>query len=393
MRDQGTAAAALPLVQPSDLAYQGSFRLPNGPTDDNTFAYAVGALAYDTTNDSLFMVGHAWYNRVAEVSIPKLISATSVDGLAKAALRQPFTDVLGGRRTAVAQNSSETVNIGGLLPYRGNLIVSAYVFYDANGLQTLSHFVAGRDFSALPPAQGPYAVSSPGLGFRTEAGLVSGYMAPIPSEWQADLGAPYMTGQCCLSIISRTSEGPSVTAFDPSRLGVDQKVSGTTLLGYPLAHETLGVGRTTQMGGMAFPTSTRTVLFIGRTGTTPDCYGVGTSDNPPGVDEYGNARCYDPTAYAKGYHGYPYASMVWAYDVLDLIAVKKGTKAPWEVKPYATWPLKLPFANAGGQIVGVAYDPATRRLFVAGGFSDGPAPLIHVFTVTATGTGNGLCRY
>jgi len=90
---------------------------------------------------------------------------------------------------------------------------------------------------------------------------------------------------------------------------------------------------------------------------------------------------------SRGTHAYPLASIVWAYDVNDFIAVKQGQKRPWDVKPYATWSLELPFQSqmvngiemGAFEIQGAAYDPLTRRLFVSAYRGDGPSPLIHVF--------------
>ena len=73
--------------------------------------------------------------------------------------------------------------------------------------------------------------------------------------------------------------------------------------------------------------------------------------------------CYDPSNHDKGTHGYPYTHFVWAYDAQDLVAARKGRR-PWSVRPYATWPFDLPFQAPSRAIKGVAYDPATRRLFL-----------------------------
>ena len=135
------------------------------------------------------------------------------------------------------------------------------------------------------------------------------------------------------------------------------------------------------MGGMVFPPGTRSVLFIGRRGVGAYCYGEGTTENPPGIDSYGNPRCYDPSSSSKGNHSYPYESFVWAYDVADFLAVKQGTKAPWEIVPYATWSFDVPFQISSRIVSGVAYDSATRRLFVSTAFGERSRPLSHVFQI------------
>ena len=128
------------------------------------------------------------------------------------------------------------------------------------------------------------------------------------------------------------------------------------------------------MYGAVFPEGTRSVLYFGRHGTGPYCYGEGTV-------------CNDPTSSSKGDHAYPYVSQVWAYDVQDLIAVKNGQKNPWDVMPYATWAFKLPFEVTGnGRPGGVAYDPATQRVFWLERFGDGDWPVITVWQVQAATT-------
>ena len=57
-------------------------------------------------------------------------------------------------------------------------------------------------------------------------------------------------------------------------------------------------------------------------------------------------------------------------------------KNPWQVRPYLTWPLTLPYGTKGRAVLGgAAYDPRTGRIFVSQQFGDGVLPVIHVFTV------------
>ena len=71
---------------------------------------------------------------------------------------------------------------------------------------------------------------------------------------------------------------------------------------------------------------------------------------------------------------------VWAYDAAQLRAVRRGRKRPWQVKPYATWKLRLPFGS--GQIGGAAYDPTRRLIYVSQQYGNGSEPVIHVFKVS-----------
>jgi hypothetical protein len=83
-------------------------------------------------------------------------------------------------------------------------------------------------------------------------------------------------------------------------------------------------------------------------------------------------------------HGYPYAYYVWAYDAADLAAVARGKKQPWDVMPYAAWPLSLPYTSHTS-IGGATYDVSTRRIFVSQTLTDGALPVVHVFKIEKSG--------
>jgi hypothetical protein len=392
----GSAPAGLPLVQKTDLTYVGAFRLPASGQYPSTFDYGGQGLVYFSENNSLLLAGADIYGLVAEVDIPAPATG-ALGNLPRAGMRQPYTDVLDGKRLTVDGDKNNGAYIGGLLPAPPYLIVSVYDFYDGTANQSKSHFRTNLKFGAVAgQVVGPVQVGN------NQAGFVSGYMTTVPAAWQAALGGSALTGNCCLSIISRTSLGPSVSVFNPADVGGATPVPATRLLGYPLAHPTIGAydppgelfnGAVT-MGGVAFPAGTRSVLFFGRKPTSKAnyCYGEGTPnpalDRQPVPGTNGQViYCYDPVSSAKGTHGYPYTFFVWAYDANDLVAVKQGKKQTWEPVPYATWGFDLPFQTstgygAGRQIKGVAYDPATQRIYLTAEGQDGCCtPLVHVFTI------------
>jgi hypothetical protein len=385
IQEKGSPAlAGLPLVQPATLVYRGSFRLPLGDEGDSTFAYGGTALAFNPARGSLFLVGHDWRQYVAEISVPDIRHRSSVAELATAAVLQPLSDVTEGKMKTLNPGDPNAKKIGGLLPYRGKLYVSAYSYYDGAGTQVLSHFVTGQDLSVKGDVDGPFRVG------KEKAGFVSGYMTLVPAAWQAALGGPALTGQCCLAIVGRTSSGPAVFSVDPADIGVKNPAPATPLVYYPSETPLTSWGSTnpyyngtTEVRGVVFPEGTRSVLFFGRHGLGPFCYGGGTKNEelkgkrmPDGVNNY----CYDPQDDSKGTHGFPYAYYVWAYDAMDLAAVKGGHKRPWQVKPYAVWKLDFPFPAPGVRLNGAAYDGATGRIFLVQTYADGAKPLIHVYT-------------
>jgi hypothetical protein len=256
--------------------------------------------------------------------------------------------------------------IGGMLVTGNRLIVSAFGFYD-NTNTRVSHFATSTDFSVTGEVVGPVQVGTAG------GGVVGGYMAPLPAEWQNTFGGTALTGQCCLSINTRTSSGPAASVFNPNNVGSVTPVPATQVVGYPVERtpgNSIFVNSDT-VRGLAVPNGRRSALFIGRHGTGAVCYGDGSECNDP-ADQY------------KGYHAYPYVYYVWAYDLQELAAVKNGSKQAWDVKPYAMWPLNLPFADAAHMIEGAAFDPATSRLFISAGNADSTRPVIHVLTITGS---------
>jgi hypothetical protein len=373
------AQTTLPRVQNGNLTRLGTFYVPrdihSGGQANAGFEYGGTAMSHNPARNSLFLVGHDWDQFLGEISIPAFGET--------AALLQPLVEPTEGRLTSVNPGDPNRELVGGTLPWGSNLIVSVYSYYDANGTQVVSHFVRPMNLATTGQVTGPIRVGPLGAGFY------SGYMGLIPTEWQAKLGGPALTGNGGLGIISRTSYGPAAFAFDPSAMNSD---GAKALVYYPSDHTTLGpwsgasqyYSGSDTINGIVLPKGTSSILFFGRHGGS-FCYGTGTSDQSKAGQQVGDGStyCYDPDNGSKGVHGYPYSSFVWAYDANDLAAVRTGAKQPWDVVPYAGWSLSGMGANVGG----AAYDPATNRIYVSERGGDGDRPKIHVFTVTNATTG------
>ena len=430
-----------PLVQESNLIYEGAFRVPDGwfrgpnltpwQFDRAKFEYGGTALAFNPANNSLFVVGHDQAQLVAEIGIPTLKFGGPLTGLNTATVLQPFTDLTDQRMGLVSSDPLNppdvTVKVGGLLPYQHQLYASVYIYFDNRGSQKFSHFVSSPDLSAAADATGPFEVNRPDCNPLTSAnclgaGFFSGYFGRIPFEWQTALGGPVLNGHCCLGVIGRTSYGPALFAVDPAKLGVTTPLPAKPLVYYPPAHPLLEPGvqpcinrdtcdpyidgwggnstlfnGTTEIKGVVFPEGTRSVLFFGRhggLGDRPDlpggggfCYGFGTADPalvgtfPPGeADRY----CFDPQDGSKGVHGYPYHYYVWAYNASELAAVNSGQQEPWTVRPYGVWRLNIPFPPSGStRLGGATYDPQSGRIYVSQYQGDGNLPLMHAFKLEA----------
>ena len=353
------------LVQEGNLVQQGSFVLPQnisgvccgGQSFDET-AYMNGAIAFNAANQSLFIVGHDWGQHTAEISIPAFGGTATI--------LQSFVDALYGQLARIDPDQ-ETKKIGGLFVDGSNLLVSGYTYYDGLGNATASHFSRSTNLSNSAVI-GPLTVGTLNPGF------IGGYFAAIPTEWQAALGGDLLVGQCCLAVVGRTSFGPA--AFAVNKVDIERgtnPVAAQPLAYYDENHQNLGLwsnvttpnpvyNMTTSVKGAVIPPGSSTALFFGNTGLGVPCYGAGTSDpSLAGASYDGNPAdvyCYDPANSAKGTHAYPYSGYVWAYNLSDFAAVRSGTKAPWDVAPYATWQLGV-FAT------GAAYDPGTGRIFLS----------------------------
>ena len=370
------AATTDPLVQQSNLQYIGAFKVPSGQFGSSanaTFDYSDDGLAFNPINNSLFIKGHTYGQMVAEISIPQVVNSTNLNSLNTATMLQNFSDITEGNLNQ--QNIANGMILGGLMVYGTKLIGSEWAYYDGSTQQTKSHFTSGLTLGTTGDYRGMYTLGNLFPAF------VGGYMTAIPSEWQSAFGGPALTGHCCTSIIGQQSTGPSASVFDPSNLGALNPVPAIPVVYYDLTHPTLGTwgsgpanpvyNMSTLITGIVFPPGTRSVIFFGRTGMGAQCYGEG-------------AACGDPADSSKGTHAFPYSYYVWVYDANDFVAVKNGTKNPWDITPYYHGVITLPFTNANddNQLNGAAYDPATNRLYLAQKCVVGScAPLIHVFVV------------
>jgi hypothetical protein len=354
------------LVQAADMQYLGAFKVPHGDLGASTFEYGGTAVAFNPKNNSLFVVGHDWDQAIAEIAIPA-VKTGPLDSLSTGPMLQPFTRVL--NRTP--QNPLEYGGkVGGLMLHGDKLVGTAFEYYDADMNATASHFTLSSQNLASAEIDGLFEVGDLGGGF------VGGYMAPVPAEWQSALGATHVTGQAGIPIISRTSAGPAIFGFDPNQLG-PQRSPAASLVHYPLSTPLADVesqnpyfNTTTEITGVAFPEGTDSVLFVGSHGTGPWWYGEPTEGD-----------FHDPYRADKGPHAPDYVYQVWAYNANDLKAVRDGEMQPWQVRPYDVWQLDLPYPEGSKHIGGMAYDPATNRLYVSQQYGNQMYPVIHVYQV------------
>src|SRR5207244_1118794 len=136
-----------------------------------------------------------------------IVQSGTLSGYAVAPLLQTIADVTEGHLANILVSGAATRSpvMGGLMVNGTALVGTSYEYYDASNDARLSHFTHSLTVGQAGTFRGMFSV-----GNDHETGFVSGYMAAIPSEWQSSLGGTALTGNCCLSIISRTSYGPAV---------------------------------------------------------------------------------------------------------------------------------------------------------------------------------------
>jgi hypothetical protein len=198
-----------------DITYNGAFRLKNGQFGISSVDYAVGTLAYNPGRHSLFVVGHAQQNAIAEFPIVSAGKQTNVQDLPETPKPlQNFIDLL-----AKVDNPEGLDRITGMIVIDGILYVNVESWYDGGG--------DNKDTSLYVSDANKLSSSTTAGLFRLQgAANCAGYMGRIPPEFQARFGgAEYYTGWSSVySILSRYSLGPSFWTFRPD----DMKKKTTT---------------------------------------------------------------------------------------------------------------------------------------------------------------------
>jgi len=383
--------SSLPLFNMNDLNYEGAFRLPDADFGISSLNYSEGPIAYNKANHSLFIVGHVFEQAIAEFTIPALSTSTLISDLTIAQSPiQTFATVL----YETSNNNSDSLDrIGGMavLDIDGTqkLMVNAYEYYDAPGDNIYSTLIVEDINDLSNSAKTGY------YKYQALAGHSSGWISPIPLEWQDTIGSNYLTGQSSgLPIISRLSVGPSAYGFNTTEVEDSAStIPATEMLDFslynPLREDLYNDSLTNDVWthlsrvtyGFIVP-GTRTYFTLGYSGghNSGVCY---KCEQNNGI-ECGGFCAVDTADY---YHYY------WLWDMNDLMAVKNGSLLPYEVEPYAYGEFATPFYGEENQIGGGAYVSDSGKLYLSiqradteQGYYTNP-PIIAVYntnTVSAT---------
>ena len=207
----GGSPLDLPLLHLSDFDYQGAFRLPAADYGISSMNYSEGPLAYDPAANSIFIVGHAHHQAVAEFLVPALVDSTVIGVLNMA--RDPVQTFV-ALLDQVAANPQQIDRVGGMALIGGpsgvELLVNVYEYYDAPGDNTHTTLVV-RSPDDLP--------GSVVDGFYSLAGRAhaSGWVSPIPSVWQTLLGETHITGSSSGMWVPRRSPSTLWISLDQAR--------------------------------------------------------------------------------------------------------------------------------------------------------------------------------
>lgn len=373
----------------SDLEYRGAFRLDSDTFGASSVNYAVGTLAFNSENESLFIAGHAQQNAVAEFAVPSSLGTASVVADLPV-VETPLQDFATFLDDAPTGNPDGINRIDGMQVDDGRLIVNAERWYDASG--------TARDTTLVLDAAD---IDGPVDGYFELEGAVhaGGYISDVPTAWRSALGGPLLTGWAAnTSIVSRHSVGPSLFTFDPADLSgdptVDPSIDTSVHMNFPYSgqrwitpdaldtHEPGDNGGASRLWnhlsqarfGFIAP-GTSTFVVVGSTGGVES--GIGYK-----ITQDDGTLCGGYCAYASDDSSNAY----WLFDVNEILAADE-VHLP---RPYASGAWSVPFDDEGRHaIIGGAFDADTSRLYLALGNAgqvgtyDRP-PLIVVYDVADT---------
>ncbi|MFC1568987.1 T9SS type A sorting domain-containing protein [bacterium] len=403
-------------IQPSDLEYMGSFRLPDG-SGGSDWNYSGTAMTYYPDGDpggpddgfpgSIFAVGHDQQMMLSEISIPDpIISSTkNTEELSMTQTLQSFQDI---------RNS----NYAFVDPY--NIPVMGLAYLPAQGTQTSGklHFCWGQHIQFQDPSHGwcELNLSNPQTAGPWHFGnynnyTTSDFLFEIPTTW-ADHYAP---GQILASGRFRegvwSGFGPSLFACAPWEDGNPPSTGETLhhitlLLRYGTDDPSIAEIVTSEnmkmqdynmvddWSGGAWLTADQSsaVIFVGTKGFGEDWYGFsdGTvwpyeGPYPPVPAEPHNQR---------GFWAERIEGRIVFYDPIDFGKVAQGSAQSYEPQPYATFNLD-PFLYDPGydyyaqkiHLLGACcYDRQRNFLYIIERLADEDKSLIHVFHIRGDGT-------
>ena len=386
------------LIQPSDLVYEGAFRLPDEEPYEASWNYAGQGMTYfpngepggpdDGYPGSIFGVGHAWTMYVSEISIPvPVISSTKdLSELNTAITLQGFHDVRTGLFDGILD---EMLRVGiEYLPKQGSQTTDK--LHIAWGQHFQYELVQSHTWCELdlfnPQTAGPWYFSNYS-NFSTDD-----YIFAIPQDW-ADANTPgklLATGRFRDGGLG--GRGPALFAYGPWNEGNppapnDTLRDITPLLlydNYDIYHEPnpdtlINYNHPDEWSGGAWLTAdgNSAVIFVGTKGYGESWYGCPDGGRFPEVD------CEERGWWCDSLRG-----QIIFYDPSDLAAVARGEMEPSKPQPYASLDIDQYLFNVTSsrqkEHVGAAsFDRENGLLYVFEPRADEDKCLVHVWRVTS----------
>ena len=387
------------LIQPQDLAYEGAFRLPDGPPEVG-WEWSGEAMAYCPKGDprgpddgypgSIFGTGHNWNQHVSEISIPKpvvsrsktlseLNTARTLQGFHR--VRSDFYGYLEIPRAGLAY-----------LPKQGRQTTDKLYFCWAPHMgeqeKNPTHGWCELDL-AKPMSAGPWGIG----GYTNYA--TTDYIFVIPKEWAAanTHGMRLATGR--FRDGGQGGQGPNLFAYGPWHDGNPPargaQVKATKLLQYDTVYtdgqrKLRGYHHSEQWTGGAWLTagSKSAVVFVGTKGQGKCWYGFANGVVWP--DEAPFPKIPDPPNDDRGWWSTSFVGQMLFYSPADLAAVAKGKMEPNEPQPYAALDIDdVLFSVKSKQqryhVGAASFDRKRGLLYVFEPRGDEDKSLVHVWRV------------
>jgi len=344
------------LLTKADIKYAGAFRLPKGRGGKGRnchFAYSPGAIAYDIHRNSFYVAGHGYFKGVAEVSNPGLMNTTDVSKLPRAKYVQNFRKLLAN----LPSGNPDNLNVlGGAYVEKGELLFTAYEFYDADGnVKDVFGVLRGTSDMSKAALVGFYET---GHGAHT-----AGWVSPIPPEYQTALKGTHIMG-CgqSQSIAGRYPHRPTAFSFKGSDVfgnkDIQDPLKVTTLIDGNLRHQLPAAMWNKALDEAHYAIiipGTKTYIAFGHRGGmfSKIGYKITTDD---GRLTGGYAAQDDDDHYMY----------YWMYNVDDMARAASGKVSPYKVYPYEHGMLPLPFVSPdnAGSVGGGTWDPKTKTVYL-----------------------------
>jgi hypothetical protein len=389
------------LVQPSDLVYQGAFRLPDGP-EEIGWAYSGAAMTYypegnpngpaDGYPGSIFGTGHDWNQYVSEISIPVPVNSPTknVNKLNTATTLQDFHNIRGNLFDHL---DFEIPRVGlAYLPRQGEQSTDKLYFCWGQHMQEAetgpTHGWSELDLSN-PQSAGAWRIDNqPNY-------VTNDYLFDIPKTW-ADANTPGMylvTGR--FRDGGQGARGPSLFAYGPWNEG-NPPAPSSTLPAIPLLLYTdvtaaddftmKGYHHSDEWSGGAWLTAGNksAVIFVGTKGQGNCWYGF--ADGTVWPEEPPYPPIPDPPNDERGWWSDNFEGQIIFYNPADLTAVARGEMEPYEPQPYATLAIDpylyhIESTRQWYHVGAASFDRERGLLYVFEPLADEDKSLIHVWWI------------